>query len=103
MAVAKVGRERRKGLVDLGGDAVGVGAGAVGVEVFVDVVDEVGGAAVGVLDGGEEGGGTRGEGGCGGVVGAGEEDDLGSGAGVADGGYGGLDGGGPCGHIGNCW
>ena len=86
-----------QGAEDVGGlDAGGRGSGAVGVEVLVDVEDEVGGAAVGVLDGCEGGGGSAGdEGGGAGVAVSGEEDHLGGGSRAADGGYGCLDGGGP--------
>jgi hypothetical protein len=73
-----------------------VGAGAVGVEVLVHVEDQVGGAAVEVLHLGEGGAGAVGD--VSGRVGplvAGEEDLVGSGAGLADGGHAGLDGGGP--------
>ena len=62
----------------------------------MDVEDEVGGAAVGVLDGGEGGGGSAGdEGGGAGVAVSGEEDHLGGCSRAADGGDGCLDGGGP--------
>ena len=78
-----------------------MGAAAVAVEVFVDVVDKVVHRAVGVLDILEVRAGVLGERAGGGVVGAGEENHLGRGAGVADGGDGGLDGVGPFGHIGD--
>jgi hypothetical protein len=73
-----------------------VGAGSVGVEVLVHVEDQVGGAAVEVLDFGESGAGAVGDvrRSVGPLV-AGEEDLVGGGAGLADGGHGGLDGGGP--------
>ena len=45
--------------LDLVGGAVGVGAGVVGVEVVVEVEDEVVGAARGVGDGGEAVGGLE--------------------------------------------
>jgi hypothetical protein len=73
-----------------------VGARAVGVEVLVDVEDEVGGAALEVGDFGEGGAGAVGDEGAGvGPFVAGEEDFVAGGAGLADGGHGGLDGGGP--------
>lgn len=73
-----------------------MGAGAVGVEILVDVEDEVGGGAVEVLDLEESGAGAVGdESGSVGPFVAGEEDLVAGGAGLADGGHGGLDGGGP--------
>lgn len=87
-----------KGLEDLDvvGGAGGVGARVVGVEVLVDVEDEVGGAAVEVGDLHERGAGAVGDEGTGGsVVVTREQDLVASGAGLADGGHGGLDRGGP--------
>jgi len=82
--------------VDVVSGASSVGARAVGVEVLVDVEDEVGGAAVEVGDFGEGGAGAVGDKGASvGPFVAGEEDFVASGAGLADGGHGGLDGGGP--------
>ena len=66
----------------------------------MDVVDEVVHRAVGVLDILEVRAGVLGERAGGVVVGAGEENHLGRCAGVADGGYGGLDGVAPFGHRG---
>lgn len=78
------------------GGASGVGAGTVGVEVLVDVEDEVGGGAVEVLDFEESGtGAVRDESGSVGPLVTGEEDLVAGGAGLTDGGHGGLNGGGP--------
>ena len=62
------------------GDTVSVSPRVVAVEVFVDVKDQVGGCAVGVLDA-EEGGtrAVRNEGLCRGVVVSGKKDHLGGG------------------------
>jgi hypothetical protein len=82
--------------IDVVGGAGGVRAGAVGVEVLVNVEDEVGGAAVEVGDFVKSGARAVGdEGGSVGPLVTGEEDLVASGAGLADGGHGGLDGGGP--------
>ena len=82
--------------VDVVGGAGGVGAGAVGVEVLVDVEDEVVGAAVEVGDLVESGGGAVVDEGAGvGPLVAGEEELVAGGAGLADGGDGSLDGSGP--------
>jgi hypothetical protein len=82
--------------VDVVGGASGVSSGSVRVEVLVDIEDQVGGAAIEVLDLGESGARTVGDvsGGVGPLV-AGKEDLVGSGTGLADGGHGGLDGGSP--------
>lgn len=73
-----------------------MGAGAVGVEVLVDVEDEVVGGAVEVGDLVEGGGGAVVDEGAGvGPLVAGEEELVLGGAGLADGGDGGLDGRGP--------
>ena len=69
-----------------------MGAGAVGVKVLVDVEDQVVGAAVEVGDLGEGGGGAVVDEGAGvGPLVAGEEELVGGGAGLADGGDGSLD------------
>jgi hypothetical protein len=92
---AEPGAEGVEG-VDVVGGAGGVGAGAVGVEVLVDVEDQVGGAAVEVGDFAKGGGGAVVDEGAGvGPLVAGEEELVGGGAGLADGGHGGLDGLGP--------
>ena len=77
-------------------------AAAVAIEVLVDVVDEVVYRAIWVLDVLEVGAGVLGKRAGGGVVGTGEEDHLGRGASVADGGDGGLNGVGPFGHVRDC-
>lgn len=82
--------------VDVVGGAGGVGAGAVGVEVLVDVEDQVVGAAVEVGDLVKSGGGAVVDEGAGvGPLVAGEEELVAGGAGLADGGDGSLDGSGP--------
>lgn len=92
---AEPGTEGVEGF-DVVGGAGGVGAGAVGVEVLVDVEDQVGGAAVEVGDFAEGGGGAVVDEGAGvGPLVAGEEELVAGGAGLADGGHGGLDGLGP--------
>jgi hypothetical protein len=92
---AEPGAEGVEG-VDVVGGAGSVGAGAVGVEVLVDVEDQVGGAAVEVGDLGQGGGGAVVDEGAGvGPLVAGEEELVGGGAGLANGGDGGLDGLGP--------
>jgi len=81
---------------DVVGGAGGVGAGAVGVEVLVNVEDQVVGGAVEVGDLVEGGGGAVVDEGAGvGPLVAGEEELVLGGAGLADGGDGGLDGRGP--------
>ena len=81
---------------DVVGGAGGGGAGAIGVEVLVDVEDEVVGAAVEVGDLVKSGGGAVVDEGAGvGPLVAGEEELVLGGAGLADGGDGGLDGRGP--------
>lgn len=76
---------------DVVGGAGGVGAGAVGVEVLVDVEDQVGGAAVEVGDLVQGGGGAVVDQGAGvGPLVAGEEELVAGGAGLADGGHGSL-------------
>jgi hypothetical protein len=88
---AEPGAEGVEGF-DVVGGAGGVGAGAVGVEVLVDVEDQVVGAAVEVGDLGEGGGGAVVDEGAGvGPLVAGEEELVGGGAGLADGGDGSLD------------
>ena len=78
------------------GGAGGVGAGAVGVEVLVDVEDQVVGAAVEVGDLVEGGGGAVVDEGAGvGPLVAGEEELVLGGTSLADGGDGGLNGLGP--------
>jgi hypothetical protein len=68
---------------DVIGGAGGVGAGAVGVEVLVDVEDQVVGAAVEVGDLGKSGGGAVVDEGAGvGPLVAGEEELVGGGAGL---------------------
>lgn len=86
--------------VDVVGGAGGVGAGAVGVEVLVDVEDEVGGAAVEVGDLGESGARAVIDE-CAGVgpLVAREEELVGGSTGLADGGDGCLDGGGPLADV----
>jgi hypothetical protein len=86
---AEPGAEGVEGF-DVVGGAGGVGAGAVGVKVLVDVEDQVVGAAVEVGDLGE-GGAVVDEGAGVGPLVAGEEELVGGGAGLADGGDGSLD------------
>ena len=82
--------------VDVVGGASGVGAGSIGVQVLVDVEDEVGGAAVKVGDLGELIAGAVGDESTGvSPLVTGEENLVLSGTGLADGGDGGLNSGSP--------
>ena len=91
------GRHGRELVGHAVGDAVGVLA-AVAVEVLMGFVDELALRAVAVHDAGEHRGRVGREAADGVVVGAGEEDHLGCGAGGADGRDGLLEGGGPFAH-----
>lgn len=92
--------ERCPSVLDVVGDTLSVSSRVVAVEVLVDVEDQVGGGSVEIFDGGEGSGGTAGHE-ClsRSPVVAGEEDHLGSGTGLADGGNGGLDRGSPGGDV----
>jgi len=57
---AEIVGEWLEGTGDVVGDTVGVGTGVVRVEIFVDIEDQVGLAAVWVGDGAKSIGGTRG-------------------------------------------
>lgn len=94
--------ERLESSGDVVCDAFGVGAGAVAVEVLVDVHDEVGDGAIGVLDCAECGGRAgRDKCLCAGVILAGEKDQVVRGACLTDCGHRSLNGGGPAHNVGN--
>lgn len=92
------GSKRSEGVGDVVSGALGVCAAVVGVEVAVDIEDQLAGAAVGVLNGEKSGAAVLDKGSGGGVVGTGEKEVLRGGTGLADGSDGSLDGSSPGGH-----
>lgn len=77
-------------------------AAVIGVEILVNIEDQVSSCSVGVLDGQKSGTGAVGDEIRGvGVVVSGEENDLAGGTGIANGGNNSLDGRGPGRDVGN--